>query len=155
MQRLSLPTAVSLAQVVSALIMVVTLLYAVSEWRRNVDYTTQDLEYNLYGRLLEMDLLLAESGDLAEIVLRAANGPQNLTPAERARFLAYENIFYNTWNALYDARESGLMGPRQFGLWEESFITAAARRPKFGWTDNHHNYTPPFMEYIDSRVKWR
>ena len=143
MRRLSLETAVALPQIVSALIMVVTLLYAVTQWARTVSYTTQELEYNLYGRLHEMDLLLAESGDLADIVLRAGSDPQSLTSPERARFLAYENNFYNTWNALYGARESGLIGARQFGLWEEFFITASARRPKFGWTDNLHNYTPP------------
>ena len=155
MRRLSLESAVSLAQVVSAFVMVFTLLYAVSEWKRTVDYTTQDLENYLGQRFLEMDLLLAESDKLADIVLRTGSGPKNLTPPERARFLAYENIFYNTWNALYDARESGLIGPRQFGLWEEFFTAEAARRPKFGWTDNIHQYTPPFIEYLNSRVKWQ
>jgi hypothetical protein len=61
MRRLSLETAVSLAQLVSAFVLVFTLLYAVSEWKRTVDYTTQDLEYNLYGRLLEMDLVLTRA----------------------------------------------------------------------------------------------
>ena len=96
MRRLSLESAVSLAQVVSAFVMVFTLLYAVSEWKRTVDYTTQDLENYLGQRFLEMDLLLAESDKLADIVLRAGSDPKNLTPPERARFLAYENIFYNT-----------------------------------------------------------
>ena len=63
MRRLSLETAVSLAQVVSAFVMVFTLLYAVSEWVRIHDTTSQDLEYSLYDRLLQMDLLLAESVD--------------------------------------------------------------------------------------------
>ena len=155
MRRLSLETAVSLAQLVSAFIMVFTLLYAVSEWKRTVDYTSQDLENNLGARLLEMDLLLAESEDLADIVLRAGSDPQSLTPPQRARFLAYENIFYNTWNALYDARESGLIGARQFGLWEEFFTAEAARRPKFGWTDNLGDYTPLFIQYLESRVDWQ
>jgi hypothetical protein len=155
MRKISLDTTVALAQVVSAFIMVITLLYAVTEWKRTVNYTTQDLEYNLYGRLLEMDLLLAESGDLADIFLRAGTDPQSLTAPERARFLAYENIFYNTWNALYDARASELIGERQFALWEKSFITASARRPKFGWTENLHNYTPPFIEYMESHADWK
>lgn len=155
MRRLSLDTAVAMAQVVSALIMVITLLYAVTQWNRTVAYTTQDLENYLGQRFLEMDLLLAQSEDLAYIVLRARKDPQGLAPPERARFLAYENIFYNTWNALYDARESGLIGAGQFGLWEEFFTAAAARRPKFGWTENLGDYTPPFIQYVDSRVDWK
>ena len=96
MRRLSLATAVALAQVVSALIMVITLLYAVTQWNRTIAYTDQELENYLGQRLLEMDRLLAESVDLADIVLRAGIDPKSLTPTERARFLAYENIFYNT-----------------------------------------------------------
>lgn len=155
MRRLSLDTAVALAQVVSALIMVITLLYAVTQWNRTVAYTDQDLENYLGQRMLELDRLLAENEDLAEIVLRASSDAQTLTPPERARFLAFENIFYNTWNALYDARESGLIGDTQFGLWEEFFTTRAALRPKFGWTENQRDYTPLFIQYIDSRVDWK
>ena len=42
MRKISLDTTVALAQVVSAFIMVITLLYAVTEWKRTVNYTTQD-----------------------------------------------------------------------------------------------------------------
>jgi hypothetical protein len=155
MRRLSLETAVSLAQVVSAFVMVFTLLYAVSEWVRIHDTTSQDLEYSLYDRLLQLDLLLADSDKLADIVLRAGSDPQSLTPPERSRFLAYENVFYNTWNALYDAREAGLIGASQYRLWEESFITETAHRPKFGWTENLRHYTPLFIQYIESRGNWQ
>jgi hypothetical protein len=113
MRRLSLPTAVALAQVVSAFVMVFTLLYAVSEWWvRTCAVTNTELEWILYGRLLEMDVLLAESEDLADIVLRAGSDPVSLTPPERARYLAYEHIFYDSWNAAYDARQSGLIGAK-------------------------------------------
>ena len=154
MQRLSLPTAVSLAQVVSAFVMVFTLLYAVSEWVRIQDTTSQDLQYSLYDRLNEMDLLLAESDQLADIVLRARSDPQSLAPAERIRYLAYENIFYNAWNSAYDAWTNGLIGAKEYELWERWFTADAARRPKFAWTDNLRSFNPHFIQYVESRVDW-
>jgi hypothetical protein len=48
---------------------VFTLLYAVSEWKRTRALTSTDLEVMLYGRILERDLLIAESGELADLVL--------------------------------------------------------------------------------------
>jgi len=42
-------TAVSLAQLASAFVMIFTLLYGVSAWMRVRDTTSQDLEYSLYG----------------------------------------------------------------------------------------------------------
>jgi hypothetical protein len=155
MRRISLETGVALAQLVSAFVMIFTLLYAVSEWMRVRDTTAQDLEYTLYQRLHEMDLLLAESGDLAEMILRAGSDPDSLTAPERARVLAYENAFYNIWNACFDAYNLGLITEGQYALWDKTFIANAVLRPKIGWTGNLRNYNPPFIEHIDSHVDWQ
>ena len=155
MRKLSLENAVSLSQVVSAFVLVFTLLYAVSEWVRTRATTNTELEWILYERMLEMDVLVAESEELADIVLRAGSDPRSLTPSERARYLAYEDIFYNTWNAAYDAWESGLIGTRQYELWERFFTADAARRPKFAWTENLRYFNPPFIQYVESRVDWQ
>ena len=30
----------------------------------------------------------------------------------------------------------------------------SARRPQFGWTDIHHWYDKPFIDYVEGRVRW-
>lgn len=86
-----------------------------------------------------MDRLVAEAGGLAEILVRVDDDPATLTAGERARYLAYERIFYNSWEAAREAWQSGLMDAHQFEAWDGWFAQEAARRPHIGWTENKFN----------------
>lgn len=154
MRASRLRTAVSVAEIVSALAVVATLVYAVGELKRGQVTTSADIETVLYDRMLEMDRLLVESPDFAEIVVRAAEDPGDLTTAERVRYLAYEHIFYDAWEAAVVAHDDDLMSEGSFAEWDEWFATDAARRPLMAWTENRRNYNPGFIEYVEARVRW-
>jgi hypothetical protein len=89
---------VSVAEIISAFAVVLTLLYGVSQLKRSRALTSTNVESVLYERMTDMDRLVAEGGGLAEIPARTADDAATLTPGERARYLAYERIFYNSWN---------------------------------------------------------
>jgi hypothetical protein len=93
-------------------------VYAVSELKRARALSSTDLETMLYGRMLEMDRLVAENDDLADIVLRATSDPQSLDTRERTRYLAFEHIFYDSWEAALEASQSGMIDSEQFADWE-------------------------------------
>ena len=96
MRRSRVQTAVSVAEIVSAFAVVLTLLYGVSELKRSRALTSTNVESVLYERMTDMDRLVAEDGGLAEILVRVDDGAATLTAGERARYLAYERIFYNS-----------------------------------------------------------
>lgn len=154
MRRGSLQTAVATAEIISALAVVFTLLYAVSELKRSRALTSTSIESVLYERMTEMDRLVAEASGLAEILVRAGDDATSLTPGERARYLAYERIFYNSWEMAREASKTRLMDRAQFAAWEGWFTRDAARRPHGGWTDNKFNHNEDFITYVDGRVRW-
>jgi len=152
MRASRLRTAVSIAEIISALAVVATLLYAVSELKRARALASTDIETILYGRMLEMDRLVVENGDFAQIVVRAREDPESLTPADRARYLAYEHIFYDAWEAAVAGRASDLMSEAAFASWDGWFAADAARRSRLGWTGNRRNYQPEFIEYVEGHL---
>jgi len=152
MRASRLRTAVSIAEIVSALAVVATLLYAVSELKRSQALASTDIETVLYERMLEMDRLVVENDDFAQVLVRAHEDPESLTPAERARYLAFEHIFYDAWEAAVAARAADLMSEAAFESWDGWFAADAARRPQLGWTGNRRNYQPEFIEYVEGRV---
>jgi hypothetical protein len=154
MRKGSLRTAVSIAEIVSALAVVATLIYAVGELKRSRATTSIDIETVLYERMLDMDRLLVSSDGFADVVARAATDPGSLTDAERVRYVAYQHIFYDAWETAVAARQNDLINQDAFDEWERWFIADAARRPKFAWTENRRNYNPDFIDYVESRVSW-
>lgn len=149
-----LRTAVSIAEIVSALAVVVTLVYAVSELKRSRAMTSTNIETVLYDRMLEMDRLLVEADGFAEILVRASGDPESLTASEQARYLAYEHIFFDAWEAAVQARKNELMSEEMFGSWDRFFAADASRRPKLAWAGNLRFYDAGFIEYVEQRVTW-
>ncbi|UCF19291.1 MAG: hypothetical protein JSU87_15395 [Gemmatimonadota bacterium] len=147
-----LRTAVSIAEIISALAVVVTLVYAVSELKRSRAMTSTDIETVLYDRMLEMDRLLVEADGFADIVIRVSEDPESLTSGERARYLAYEHIFFDAWEAAVQARKNSLMSQETFESWDDFFAADASRRPKLAWTGNLRFYGAEFIEYVEERV---
>ena len=154
MRRSTLRIAVSVAEIISAFAVVLTLVYAVSELKRSRALTSTSIETVLYQRMLEMDRLVAEGDGLADILVRVNQDPETLTASERVRYLAYEHIFYDGWEAAREAWQSGLMDQTQFDAWDKWFAGEAARRPQMGWTENTRNHDAEFITYIEERVTW-
>jgi hypothetical protein len=149
-----LRTVVSIAEIISALAVVVTLIYAVSELKRSQLLTSSNIETILYDRMLELDRLTVEAEGLAEILTRAHADPESLNPVERARFLAFEHIFYDAWEAAVEAWKSDLMDEETFRSWDDYFAADAARRTKLAWTGNLRHYNGGFIDYVEFRVNW-
>lgn len=150
----SLRTFVSIAEIISALAVVVTLVYAVSELKRSRAMASTNIETVLYDRMLEMDRLVVESDGFADILVRASEDPESLTSSERARYLAYEHIFFDAWEAAVEARKNDLMSEATFENWDRWFADDASRRPKLAWSGNVRFYNAEFIEYVEERVTW-
>lgn len=152
-RRINLQTVVALAEIVTAVAVVVSLLYAASEFRRSRTLTSTDVETILYERMLEMDRLLIENAYLAEVRVVLAEQPESLTPADRERFLAYEHIFYDSWELAWIAREDDVLNEEAWNDWNGWFVAEAQRRPRMGWTGNRKNHGEEFARYVDRQLK--
>ncbi|MDX1502799.1 MAG: hypothetical protein R3325_10590 [Thermoanaerobaculia bacterium] len=153
MRRERLQTVVSIAEIVSALAVVVSLVYVAHEFRRSQTLTSTDVQTALYERMLEMDRLLIESPGLAEVLVAADGDPEALAPADRRRFQAYEHIFYDTWELAWTAHTEGVLEEAAWQDWGGWFAAEARRRPPLGWTANRENHSEAFLLYVEGRLR--
>jgi len=96
MKKPKLDTVVSIAEIISSLAIIVSLIYVANEFQRSNTLTNRDVENIIYDRMLEMDRLIIENADLSKLVLKASNNPEQLETYEQLRYLAFEHIFYDT-----------------------------------------------------------
>jgi hypothetical protein len=132
---------------------VVSLLYVVSEFRRSATLTSQEVNVVLYERTRAFEEMLVEAPALADIVIVATGGSDALSEADRLRYLAYQHVFFDTWEIAWDYHDDGILDDPMWDSWNAWFVSEARRRPDFGWTQNRHNYTGPgFIRHVDESV---
>ena len=153
MKKLKLDTVVSITEIISSLAIVVTLFYAANEFQRSNTLTNRDVENIIYDRMLEMDRLIIENADLAKIVLKAYVNPQQLEPDEQMRYLAFEHIFYDTWESAWYYHNEGTLEEQNWNSWNSWFISQTKNKPLLSWEGNRKNADGKFLDYIDNLLK--
>lgn len=146
----------SLAEVVSAAAIIVSLLYVGYEFRRTGTLTSREVDVILFERSRQANRLLIEASDLADIVVTAETAPETLSPPDRRRFLAYQHDFFDSWEIAWYYREDGILDEATWSDWDEWFTTEARRRPAFAWTENRRHFTgESFRRHVDSVLSER
>jgi hypothetical protein len=139
----------SIAEIVSAVAIVISLLYVGYEIRQTVVFSSRDIEEMLYTREQEDNRILIENGEIAQIVVTAQENPDELTPADRIRYLAYAHNFYDNWEIAFYSHMDEILRDGAWHEWDKYYREQARRLPKFAWTENRHNFVGPFATYVD------
>ena len=152
---MELKTVVSLAEIISALAIVVSLIYAVNEFKRSQTITSRDVENIAYTRMMELDRLLVENPDFVKIYTAALSNPDTMKEEDMIRYLAFEHIYYDSWETLWYYYNEGVMDKDAWNSWNSWFVTDSKQRPVIGWEGNRKNYAGGFLEMVDDQLSRR
>ena len=142
---------VSFAEVVSAIAVVLSLVYLGNEVRHASTMDSREADLLLFERVQRVHRLVIESPGLAEIIVTAEASPQDLAPADRLRYLTYEHEWYNSWEVGFNSHAEGILDDEDWRSWKEWFTQEARRQPRFGWVENRQHFTgSEFREHADS-----
>lgn len=146
----------SLAEVVSGLAIIVSLLYAGYEFRRSHTMSSREADLLLYERLQEANQLIIETPGLAEILLEAATTPEDLPEADRIRLLAFHQDFFESWEIGWYYHEDGILNEVSWSDWDDYFAGEARRRPAFAWGEIRNHFAgESFRQHVDSVLSTR
>lgn len=152
MNKPKLQTIVSIAEIISALAIVVSLIYATNEFKRSQTITSRDVENIVYTRMMEMDKMLIENPDFVNIFVEASEDSGNLAKEEMIRFLAYEHIYYDSWETLWYYYKEGVLDKEAWNSWNQWFLSDSKERPIIGWKGNRKNYDGEFLNMVDNEL---
>lgn len=156
MKSEKLPTYAAIAEVVSAIAIVISLLYVGYEFRRTGTLSSNEVDTLLFERVREMNTMLIENSDLAELVLLARDHPGELSDADRLRYLAYQHVFFDSWEVAWLYHQDGILEDETWQEWDDWFASEARHRPAFGWTENRRHFTgASFLEHVDEALATR
>ncbi len=96
MNQSKLQTYTSIAEIVSAFAIVVSLLHAGYEFRHSSTLSSREVDVLLFERSGYANRMLIETPGLAEIVLTGRTNPEKLSGADWLRFETFQRIWFNT-----------------------------------------------------------
>lgn len=150
MDENKLRTYASLAEVVAAFAVIISLFYAGYEVRRSSTLSSREADGILFERVAEANRLLIASPQIAEIMVTADRDPDALGQADRIRFLAYQHDFFDSWEIGWDYHEDGILDEETWNEWDTWFSSEARRRPAIGWSENRQHFTgSAFRDHVD------
>lgn len=153
MDRDRVHTYASVAQIVSAFALIISLLYAGYQLRRSTTITSSDAVSVLNERFREANRLLIESPGLAEIVLAGRAGSTDLSEADRLRYRTFEREFFNTWEAAWLYHANGILDGPTWADLDEYFTSAAKRRPADVWVGIREDFPEaPFRAHVNEAM---
>ena len=153
MKNVKLNTVVSIANIVSSLALIISIIILISEYRRSDVLNEKTIENLVYGRMMELDKLVIENPDLGDLIVKAHASPDSLTGSDKIRYLAYEHIFYDTWETLWVGFQNGVVSESTWNDWNDWFIREYKKKPALSWQGNLENFSANFLQYINNNVK--
>lgn len=139
MRKLSLSEWASVAEIVGAVAVVISLILVVSSVDRNTAAITSQVEDASYDALREVNLSLLNNPELFDIIIRATGGLDKLDETELEKYKAWIHINLDLWERMYSWEVSGLIDKSNDG-WNDYFSA---------WTKRH------VSRELWADIKWR
>jgi hypothetical protein len=136
--------------IVGTAAVVVSLIYVGLQVRQNTAAIQTSTNQELYQQHQEKGLLVMESAEMAEIILRASQSAE-LTPVDSVRYDRYLNVSINPHEAVYTSVLQGTLEPEMATAWLASMpdFVCTAGLPRF-WDESKDGYHRAFRSAVDS-----
>ena len=147
-RKFQLNTFVSIANIVSSLALIISIVILINEYKRSDLINEKTIENLIYSRMMELDRLLIENPDMSEIVLEAQSKPDSMSASDKLRYLAYEHIFYDSWETLWVGFQNKVVSEETWNDWNNWFLREYKKKPPLSLEGNLENFTPDFLDHI-------
>lgn len=147
----SIEAAVQYSQVISAIAVVITVVYLTIQIKDNTTALENQGHYNALEIAQVPIVLTVENMDLARIVEKGFTNPNELDSAEWFRFSSHQFLSFNGWEYLYYANESESI-PKSLWTGADGYYRELIKtKPglKQFWVEYRHAFAEPFRSYVE------
>lgn len=145
---------VEIAEIVSAIAVVISLIYVGMEIRRSTLESDADIQSELLSYTIQRRYLLLENEDLSTLLIKGYESPSQLSKAEKLRFQSYVEILYVAWERAFMSKRSGVFSEELFEEWNGWFVSVAKNDPEFVWplVRDSQGWYPLFIEHVNGSL---
>ena len=153
MMKLKLSEWASLAEIVTSVVVILSLVYVGMEVSQNTKALHQASYQAGNDYLLQLDIAQASNEDLNRVMMLAETSPADTTREEWERFSKMAYSRYGLWEFMYLAVQDDAIAETQWVVFEPFFLETACEPGYLRFfQENIGGFSPSFQEYVASRV---
>ena len=154
MSARNLKSWVAIAEITSAVAVVLSLIYVGLEIRRTTMESDADIQAELLTYTHQRRILAIESDDLSHILIKGYGDVSSLTPEELLRFKYYVDLHFVAWERAYMATQAGVFSEELYDGWKNWFVSVAKRDPDFVWpmVRDSQSWPESFVREVDESL---
>ena len=154
MQTRRLKAWVAIAEIISAIAVVFSLIYVGLEIRRTTLESDADIQAELLSYTVQRRYLVIESSDLSSLLAKGYEDPSLLSPDELLRFQSYIEPFFVAWERAFVSNDGGVFSEEIFAGWNAWFISVAENDPDFLWpmVRDSQGWHPLFIRHVNESL---
>ena len=132
---------------------IVSLVYVGLQVRQNTLAIQTSASHDVYQLHQDLGYLLLESPEFADLLVRVAEAPDDISQADSLRYDRYLNLRLNLFEAVYTNAVQGTMEPGMVSGWLNSmpFWICSPEARKF-WQVGRLSFHPAFQAGMDSAM---
>ncbi len=139
----------AIAQLLSAVAVVVSLLYVAAQVKASTRQARQDAGRDLAARVSDVSLAVAADPELGRLLVQGGADPDVLSPGDQARFRGLMNSLFRGFELQYQLRREGALDDESWGAVERMIRDwMALPGVQIYFRDRGDWYTTGFQEYV-------
>lgn len=152
MQKTDLPVWASVAEIISAIAVVFSLLYVGFEINRNTEVMNSDQNISIFSGMRSWEQLLIVDDKLADLYVRAPSEYETFSDAERLQYRFYMAQFVGIWEQAFEGYQSNFLDTDTWSEWNEALL------PEMGqvvviWPEISSYYSGEFQQHMISEIE--
>jgi hypothetical protein len=150
-----LGNAAMFAEIISAIAVVITVVYLTIQIKDNTRALKSQGHYNALSIAQSPIVMTVVDQDLATIVLKGYIKPDSLSSVEQMRFYDYLFLSFNGWEYLYYANESESI-PSSLWVGADAYYGDLIKTNpgiKVFWQEYKHAFAEPFLSYVEQHIE--
>ena len=119
-KKLATSELANLSQVMACIMVIISLIYAITEYNQRRLIDTSEIDSALYRSSEEINLRIASDPILASLIMRAEKNTDTLNEVERFQYTRFRLNDFNNWEKAFDYHNEKRMRPERHLLCQSS-----------------------------------
>ena len=154
MESLTLEQLSSVAEIIGAILIVISLVYVAVQIRQNTMAIRSDTAQSVHDSWGGVYGRMSINSELSELMMKGNPGIDGLSESEKAQYISFWMHTMLTWQNAYYQFKTGTLERRLWTTMEKTMLNALLSSPGMRqfWKARKYLFDDDYREYVDSKV---
>jgi hypothetical protein len=151
MQKSDLPVWASVAEIISAVAVVFSLLYVGYEISRNTEIMDSEQNLAIFESMRSWEQLLIVDEELADLYVRAPSEFETFSNTEQLQYRFFIAQYAGIWEQAFEGHQDHLIGTETWISWNNAFLPEI-RQVAVIWPEISLYYSGEFQQHMENEI---